>query len=118
MKTLPEPKKLELNRLEFEDFDRSPKSAKRVPDEILKKGLSKKAESYLSNAKLHREYRLQEKDVARSNASHTISSCLKVPSYAEKLFEGPYINDIPQPVADYIFDKIVGYNSYFGCLSD
>jgi len=115
---LPLAKKLKLAKsVEFSDFGHTSKNHEREPDEVLKKRLGKKAKLFLQNAQKHQQYRCfqyQEEDMS-SNVIFRIASKMKVPIYAEKLFEGAYIDGISQSVADYVFGKQIGYDEYFNC---
>ena len=115
MNMLPLAKKLKLyEKIAFVDFHNTLKDVMREPDELLKMRLRKKAEAYLfrnENLTKHQCFEYQEED-AEGNVIHHVETKIKVPTYAENLFEGSYIDDISEPVADYIFSSIIGYDDY------
>ena len=118
MSSIPSPKKLDLNKaLDLSSFTPVPNEIDRLPDKVLIEKLAQKADKCLSDGLAKYPYRcfdFTEESVEGEILHHT-DSRLKVPSCAEKLFEGAYIDDIKESVARYIFSHIVGYDAYFDC---
>lgn len=118
MNVLPSAKKLDLNEhIEFLDFTGYSKDVYREPDEILKIRLSKKAAACLlrsQNLLQHQCFEYQEEDVD-GNVLYHVDSKIKVPAYAEKLFEGSCIDNVKQSVVDYVFSNVICYDDYFDC---
>ncbi len=112
---LPEAKKLDFDTaVTMNSFDKSVNDTDRLPDDVLKKRLGIKSQEYLANGSRFKYqcFELEEEDVA-GKIDKIVPSMLKVPSYAEKLFEGSYIENIDESVAKYIVEKKIGYCSYF-----
>lgn len=116
MTILPEAKKLDLSvSIPFQCFENGIDGVDRESDDVLKVKLGKKAKMYITDAQNRFKYQyfeLEEEDVA-GKIIKSVPSCLKVPKYADKLFEGPYIENVDAAVAKYIFEKIIGYSNYF-----
>lgn len=116
--SLPPAKKLDFETaVTLNSFDKSVNNIDRLPDDVLKKRLGIKAQQYIDscNRFKHQCFELEEEDATGEVVRH-IPSYLKVPPFAEKLFEGAYIEDVDAPVGRYVFTKIIGYCNYFSAL--
>lgn len=95
--------------------ENSTKTDKCLPDDVLKQKLRVKAQRYIEAESFfsHRCFELKEEDMSGSVTS--TPSVLMVHDNFMKLFEGSYIKNVYQSVADYLFDTTIGYDSYFNC---
>ncbi len=116
MSTLPEAKKLDLNfSISLATFENAVNGVDRESDNVLKVKLDKKAKMYITDVPNRFKYQcfeLEEED-SKGNLIKSVPSCLKVPEFAEKLFEGTYVEYVDAPVAKYIFGTVIGYCNYF-----
>ena len=114
MNTVPKAKKLDIeNIVKLSHLDNNSKDIDRLHDDVLKKKLRFKAQKRIK-AGLQLPYRcfvLEEEDKYGNITS--IPSVLMVHEKYEKLFEGIYINNVSQSVADYLFGATLGYDNYF-----
>lgn len=115
---LPEAKKLDFEvPVTLNSFDKSIDDTDRLPDDVLKNNLRKKAQRYLVNARSfnYRNFELEVKNVD-GRIDKKVPSMLMVPPYAEKFFEGAFIENVDASVAKYIFTKNIGFCDYFSAL--
>ena len=113
---LPEAKKLDINiSIPFSSSENGVNDADKESDAVLKGRLNKKAKMYIIDA--HNRFKYQcfelEEEDCNGNIIKSVPSCLKVPKFTEKLFEGTYIENVSAPVANYIFGTVIGYCNYF-----
>ncbi len=116
MTILPEAKKLDLDiTIPLATFENAVDGEDRESDDLLKVKLGKKAKRYIAESQNRFKYRCFELEEADCNGDliKSVPSCLKVPKYAEKLFEGSYVENIVAPVAKYVFGTVIGYCNYF-----
>ena len=114
--SIPEAKKLDLDiSIPLATFENGVNGIDRESDDLLKVKLGKRAKRYIAESQNRFKYRcfeLEEED-RNGNIIKSVSSCLKIPEFSEKLFEGPYIENIDAPVAQYVFRTVIGYCNYF-----
>ncbi len=118
MSNLPPAKKLDFKAsVVLSSFEKGDDNIIRLPDNVLTERLSTKAQGHITNGHRifsHKCFEFEEED-SDGNLIQKSKSMLKVPDECIKLFEGSYIKDVDNSVADYIFNRIVGYNPYFSC---